>query len=295
MTPVTWTEHRRGLALVVAGTIMWSSTGLFVRMLHLDIWTILAWRSLFGSAMLFLWLFLSKGRYALREINSLGLVGLAASFATAASMIAFIVAMSLTTVADVLMVNAALPFLAAAVALIWMGERTARRTLIAAAVGFVGMLILVEDSARSGRFLGDALAFVATTLFAVLIVLVRREQKLSLTCVNAIAGVVCVVICFPLSGYEAVGAADLAVLAVSAFASFAFAMILFMAGARLIPSGEAGLLSLIETFLGPLWVWLVFAETPTPQALVGGGVLLLAVGWHLVDGWRRESRVLSSA
>jgi drug/metabolite transporter (DMT)-like permease len=294
VTAIVWTQHRRGLALVAAGTIMWSSTGLFVRMLHLDIWTILAWRSLFGAIMLIGWLLATKRRAALRAIAGLGLAGLAAVLATAISMIAFIVALSLTTVADVLMVNAALPFLAAAVALVWSGERTARGTLAAAAVALAGVLIIVEDSARSGRVLGDALALVATILFAVLIVLLRRERHLSLAAVNALAGLTCAAICFPLSGGEAVAVSDLCVLALSAFASFAFAMIVFFAGARMIPSGEAGLVSLLETFLGPLWVWLVFAETPTPQALLGGLVVLGAVVWHLVDGWWREARVLSS-
>jgi hypothetical protein len=67
------TEHRRSLALVVAGTVKWSSTGVFLRILHLDIWTVLVWRSLFGAGMLF-----------------------------------------------------AQPFLAAAITLVWLGERTAR-------------------------------------------------------------------------------------------------------------------------------------------------------------------------
>jgi drug/metabolite transporter (DMT)-like permease len=197
--------------------------------------------------------------------------------------------MSITTVADVLMVNATLPFLAAAIALVWLGERTAKSTLLASAVALVGMLIIVEDSVKTGRALGDVLAFCAAVTFAALIVFVRRQRHLSVTTMNACAGVICAAICFPLSAHEVVTGSDLAILALAAFASFAFAMIVFMAGARLIPSSEAGLVSLLETFLGPLWVWLLFAETPTPQALAGGAVLLLAVSWHLVESWRRES------
>jgi drug/metabolite transporter (DMT)-like permease len=289
------TEHRRGLALVAAGTVMWSSTGVFLRMLHLDIWTVLAWRSLFGAAMLFAWLFVSRGKAVWGLVLGLGPGGLLASLATALSMICFIVAMSITTVADVLMVNAALPFLAAAIALVWLGERTAKSTLLASCVALVGVLIIVQDSMRSGRVLGDVLAFLAACMFAALIVFVRRERHLSVTTINACAGLICAAICFPLSPLEPVAGTDLAILALAAFASFAFAMIVFMAGARLVPSSEAGLVSLLETFLGPLWVWLVFAETPTPQALVGGAVLLLAVSWHLVDSWRRESRELRPA
>jgi drug/metabolite transporter (DMT)-like permease len=66
----------------------------------------------------------------------------------------------------------------------------------------------------------------------------------------------------------------------------AFAYLLFLLGARHIPSGEAGLLGLLDTVLAPLWVWLAFAETPTNATLAGGGIVLASVVWYLAGSLR---------
>ena len=67
-----------------------------------------------------------------------------------------------------------------------------------------------------------------------------------------------------------------------------FALLLFMIGARYIPSAEAGLIGLLDVVLGPIWVWWVFSEEPSQAALVGGGIVLAAVLWHMLGELERE-------
>ncbi|MBV9246190.1 MAG: DMT family transporter, partial [Methylobacteriaceae bacterium] len=275
MAAIAGSEHRRGVALVAAGAVMWSTAGVFMRMLGLDVWTILAWRAFFGALFLFAWLVIEHRRNTWRVIRSLSLAGVLAIPAATAIMISYVTALKLTTVADVLIVNAVLPFVAAGIAWVWIGERAERRTLVAAGVALAGVVIIVGDSALSGRLLGDLLAFVTTLIFAAVMVLVRRQPQLSVATINGFGALLCAAICFQFAPGETVGIRDMAVIAAFGFTSLAFALLLFLAGARLIPSGEAGLISLLETVLGPLWVWIGFAATPTP-AVIGGGVVVLA-------------------
>ncbi|MBV9702190.1 MAG: DMT family transporter [Methylobacteriaceae bacterium] len=291
MAAIAGSEHRRGVALVAAGAVMWSTAGVFMRMLGLDVWTILAWRAFFGALFLFAWLVIEHRRNTWRVIRSLSLAGVLAIPAATAIMISYVTALKLTTVADVLIVNAVLPFVAAGIAWVWIGERAERRTLVAAGVALAGVVIIVGDSALSGRLLGDLLAFVTTLIFAAVMVLVRRQPQLSVATINGFGALLCAAICFQFAPGETVGIRDMAVIAAFGFTSLAFALLLFLAGARLIPSGEAGLISLLETVLGPLWVWIAFAETPTPAVIVGGIVVLAAVAWHLIGDWWRESKI----
>ena len=135
-----------GISLVTAATILWSTGGLFVRILHLDLWTLQAWRALFSAASLFALIIIDKRRETLRTIRSIGWPGLAAVPVTAVSMVCFVAALKLTTVANVLIVYATVPFVAAAVAFLWSGETIGRRTLIASTAALCGIAVMVGSA-----------------------------------------------------------------------------------------------------------------------------------------------------
>ena len=84
-------------------------------------------------------------------------------------------------------------------------------------------------------------------------------------------------------------ARDVALSAFMGAALITGGMILFTAGSRAVPSAELALLSLTEVVLGPLWVWLAYAETPRPETLVGGAVVLAAIVGRALSGMRRRT------
>jgi len=105
-----------GLLLVTAASIFWSTAGLFVRMLDLDLWTMLGWRALFASLALVAVIVIRKGRQAGHSFASIGWPGLLAVPISAVSMVSFVVALKLTTVANVMTVYATVPVVAAGIA-----------------------------------------------------------------------------------------------------------------------------------------------------------------------------------
>ena len=103
---------------------------------------------------------------------------------------AYVAALMTTTVADVLVIYATLPFVAAGMAFVITGERSSRRTLIAAGVAMIGIVVMVAGGLGQGRLLGQALSFLMTATFALLVVLQRRDPELPVAPINALAALV---------------------------------------------------------------------------------------------------------
>jgi drug/metabolite transporter (DMT)-like permease len=269
-----------GILLVSIATVMWSVAGLFVRMLDLDVWSVLGWRSFFGGATLLLITLYQNRRRPIASRGMLPLYLVAAIF-SGISMYGYIAALKLTTVANVLAIYATVPFVAAGVAFVWMGERPERRVLVASAIAFVGVLIVAGFAARMQDLAGSALALLMTVSFSILVVMARRYHALQMAPVNALGSGLCLVLCLPLMSHTMPSLSELAILSVFGATTSGLAYLLFTTGGRYIPPGEAGLIAILDIVLGPLWVWLAFGENPGLAAVVGGGLILCAVIWYL--------------
>jgi drug/metabolite transporter (DMT)-like permease len=279
-------SHAYGVALVTAAAVLWSTGGLFVRLLDLDVWTMLAWRSLFAALSLALVVAIQNRQHALRAVRAIGWPGLAAIPIAVVSMGAYVIALKLTTVANVMIVYATVPFVAAGVAFLWIGERVRSRVLLASAIALVGIVIMAGSSTRFQDVAGNAIAFLMTLAFGTQLVMARRYPALEMSSINAIAAAMCALICWPFAAPAIPSLDQLAVLALFGITTTALAYLLFLTGGRYIPSGEAGLIGLLDVVLGPFWVWLAFAEQPGRAALVGGSLVLASVLWYLT-GQRR--------
>jgi drug/metabolite transporter (DMT)-like permease len=277
-----------GIVLVTAAAILWSTAGLFMRFLDLDVWTVQAWRALFGALSLFLLILGQAGSRTPAAIRAIGWRGLLAVPVSALSMVCFVAALELTTVANVLIVYATVPFVAAAVAFIWKGERMGRRALTASGIAFIGIAIMTGSATRPADLAGGALSLVMTIAFAILLVMARHYPNIAMAPINALGASLTAAVCWPLiSGGGVPTPSDLAVLALFGVTTTSIAYLLFLTGARYIPASEAGLVGLLDVVLGPLWVWLAFSEDPGIPALIGGGLVLASLVWFLSD--RRQA------
>jgi len=278
-----------GITLVFAATVMWSTAGLMVRLLELDSWTVQFWRSVFGGLSLLAIIAAEHGRRTPQAFASIGWPGLLAVPIAAVAMLAYVAALTITTVANVLIVYATVPFLAAGVAYLWIGERVDRRTLVAAGVALGGVVVMAGAATRPEDIAGAALSFLMTLTFAILVVMARRYPSLKMGPLNALAAALCALVCWPLASRALPSPGDLAILAVLGVTTLSLGFLLFLAGSRHIPASEAGLIALLDVILGPLWVWLAFGEDPGLSAIVGGGIVLGALVWYLGDGLLRRT------
>ena len=271
-------QHRTGIALVVAAAVAWSTAPFFTRLLPFDSWTILFWRGLFGGILIAVVLVVTQGRAGLRDLTRMGSSGWLVASLSTLGMVCFIPALQLTSVSNVAVIIATGPFVAAAFAWIWLREAVRWQTMLASLVALCGVAIIVGHTRASADILGIALACLMTVAIAAMTVTVRTHRNTPMVAAAALSNLLGSVISIPFAqGIAGVTASDLMVLAMFGFFQVALGLTLFMLGSRLLPSGQATLIATLETPLMPFWVWLAFQEVPASRALVGGALVMGAV------------------
>ena len=201
---------------------------------------------------------------------------------------AYAAAVMTTTIADVMVIYATLPFAAAAIGFLVNGERVAPRTLMASGLALVGIVVMVASGLGSGRLLGQSLSMLMTLAFAGMIVLQRRRPRASMIAVNCLGALGSGVFGLANSPLQPISLYDFAILFVFGLTTIGLAFVIFMEGAKFIPSAEAGLIALLDVVLGPIWVFIAFGENPGLATILGGATVLAAAVWRLAPELRRE-------
>lgn len=266
--------HRGRLLILLTG-MLWSLAGVFIKSLDLHPLTIVFYRSLFAS--LFFFLFVRRGGWSV----SVPLLVSAVSYTAAIS--AFVWANKLTTAANAIVLQYAAPiFIFLFVRLIFR-EAISRPDLITLLFGMAGVSAIFAGSAGQPDSAGVMVAILSGFLFAIYMTNLRFLKEISpayLTWVNNLA---CWLALLPLVwGELSLSAREVLVLAVMGVVQLGIPYFLFSKGLEAISLQEASLIVLIEPVLNPLWVALLFGEVPSPATFVGGGMILLSLGYRYV-------------
>jgi len=266
-----------GTALLLASAVAYSTAGFFTRLIEVDAWTLLFWRGLFGGSFLAVVVAVQERGHLWRSIRAMGWEGAAVAICSAVATVCFLNAMRLTAVADVMVIDAAIPFVTAALAWLILGERENAWTMGATLAAFIGMAIMAGPAIVHGRVLGDGLAFTMATLMALVIVLIRRKKGTNMVPAVCGSAFLCSLIVWPAASPLQVDAASFGLLALFGISQFGLGLLLLAFGTPLVSATRGALLGVLQTPLGTLWVWLAFAEQPAVLTLIGGAIVLAAV------------------
>jgi drug/metabolite transporter (DMT)-like permease len=280
--------RRRGLLLVAAAATCWSTGGLIARLVDPDPWTTIFWRGTF-CALFLLGVLAVTDRGRLRELfRRMGWPGIAMALCFATASTCFIVALERTSVANTLIIQSTGPFAAGLLGWLWMGERVRAHGWLAMTAALGGSAIMVSGSFASGTIEGDLLAFVIALAFATATVVVRRHRDIRMAPAACLAAVFAALFALPSATPLEVSAGDLGLLALFGAGQLGIGLILFTAGAQLIPAAEASLVAVLESILGPVWVWVLLGESPGVRSLIGGAIVLSALAAHTALELREE-------
>ncbi|KRQ15452.1 DMT family transporter [Bradyrhizobium manausense] len=284
-------ERGLGIALVAAAATAWSTAPFFTRLLPFDSWTILFWRGLFGGCLITLLLVLMQGPGALRQLVVPGRGGLLVASLSAIGMISFIPALQMTNVMNVAVLIATQPFVAAALAWLWLREAATRRTLIASFVAFAGVVVTVGGIRAGADIGGVALSCLMVFAISAMTVVVRRHRETSMVAAAALSNFIGSLVSLLLAHDIAhVGSHNLAILATFGCLQIALGLTFYMLGSRLLPSGQASLVATLETPLMAFWIWVAFGEVPAVHALIGGALVIGAVIVDIVGETKSRGR-----
>lgn len=268
---------RRGALLVIGAAVCWSSGGLIVRLVGTSPWTTSLWRSVFASLFIAAVLRVVRGRSIVEQWRAGGLPVLAVAVCMALASICFIFSLASTSVANTLILMATGPYVAGLLGWLVLDERVAPRTWLAMGIALAGAIVMVSGSWGHGALIGDLLAIVMATSFAAATVLIRRHPEIPMAPAAALAMALAALVALPQADPLAAAPRDLALLALFGVGQFGVGFLLFTTGAQLIPVARTALLGLLETVLGPLWVWLLLSEQPGAATLAGGSLILAAL------------------
>ncbi len=278
-----------GATLVIAASLLWSSGGLIVRELGpIDSWTIVFWRSLTAFAFLVVLGVVQEGRDFPRAVLRMGWSGLVIALCYTVASIGFVVASKLTTVAEVLIIMACAPMLAALLGRFVIGERLSALGWLAMLASVAGVGLMVSDSFVHGSIAGDLVAMGITGAVAVATVTFRKSHDVSLVPGVCLAALFATLLVLPLAHPLPMPGRELGLLSFFGAGQLGLGLALYASGARLIPAAKAAMLGVLEPVFGPLWVWLVFSERPSNAGLIGGAIVIAALVAFMLAGLRRR-------
>ena len=270
-------QIRKGQIYVALGAVAWSTAGLFQRDLTVAPATQLGGRAFFGMVALFAFVAISQRRTGIvASFRSIGRAGIVTAVCMAIASGTFIIALNHTSVAHLLFILAISPLAAALIARIALGERISRNTWVAMLIALVGVVVMLGGGG-GGDMLGDGLAIAATLSFAVSIVLTRQHREISMAPATCLSQVFVLLVAAPFMQPGSADAKDLVLLAALGAGQIGLGLALMTVGARLIPAAQTALIGLLEVVLGPLWVWIAYAERPSNSTLIGGAIVVLGI------------------
>lgn len=283
-------RHRLGMMLVVVAALAWSTAGLFTRLVPVDPWTMMFWRGIFGGLFIAAFAAWQLRRGLFRTLRAMGWDGWLVAICATMGMIPFVPALKLTTVANVMIIYATVPFAAAALARVWLHERVSVATLIASSAALAGVVVMAGGLTGTANHWGEILALAMMLGTALTTVAIRRYRKVPLLLVSTVSSFLGAIVILPFAAPFSVDLAQTAWLALFGFVQMALGLAFFSIGSRLMTAARTGLTIALEMPLAPLWVWLAFGETPQASAIAGGAIVLAAVVGHMVAGTARLQR-----
>ena len=291
--PSALREERVGYLLVFLSALMWSLGGTIARFIAIDdSWSVVFWRSLWAAAFLIAFMAWRDGpRGTVKLFRGMGLPGLAVAVCFATASTCFVVALAYTKVANILLMQAGVPLLAALLSWLLFREKVSVATWAAIAGVIVGVAIMVSESLGGAVSpIGDGLALLIAFMFSVATVITRRFAQVRMTPATCLGTIFAALFAASQASQFAVSPRDMGFLFAFGVVNLGVGLAFFATGARLIPAAIAALLGTFEPILGPVWVWLVHGEVPSARTMVGGVVVVAALFVHIGLELRRQSR-----
>ena len=267
-----------GYILLLFGGFCLSWGGFIIRSFEdASVWQILFLRSFFFLIALTAFLLATYKKDTLNIIKKSGFPGLLGGFVLSFSFVAFVVAMSNTTVANVVFIISTQTMFLAIFGYLYLKEKVSLIGLASIFLAMSGIVIMVGDSISSGSLFGNIVALAIPINFAILVMIIRKNTKVDMVPAIFYSGIFSLIYGFFLAESFEFTNHDLWMGFLLGVPQLAVSFICITIGSRTVESATVGLLMLMETLCAPLWVWLFLNEIPPISVFLGGAVIILAI------------------
>ena len=291
-------NHAKGLLITASGVLIISPDGLLTRVIETDHWNMIFWRSLLLSFGMWLMVSLINPNRVWQQYKTVPGPGLLMVASYSLGTISFIFAITHTSVANTLIILSSTPLFAALISRVILHEKIQSRTMLAILLVAVGIAVIAfgsvgDAAAPQDGLVGDLAAILGSFFLACGFTFVRRFPHISAFSAISCGGLLTSLLVLPLASPLSISQADLGYLLIMGLYVVPIGSALMFIGPRYIPAAEVGLLLLLESILGPVWVWLVLAERPGAYTLVGGAIVVSTLAINTVWALRHTKPELS--
>jgi len=276
----TLSEQQKGSLLAFVAVMFITPDSLFIRLSSVDTWSLVFYRGVIPFFTVLIGMLIIYRLNFFKMLFTSGYHGLIYIFTFSITNVTFVVSIQNTNVANTLVMIAMAPMLSAILGAIFLKEMPDRKTWIAIAITFIAAVYIFYDSLQLGSIYGDILGFITALGLAVGAVTIRSAKKKNLV-PAAVVGKLFVAIfaMFFIESYV-LAERDLFIVPLMCVMCVAIPFVMVTIAPRFIPAEEVNLFFLLETIIGPFWVWMVIKEQPSVETIQGGFVIILTIAIH---------------
>ena len=279
-----------GYILCLLGGFFLSWGGLLIRSFETkDMWQILLIRSFFFVIALTIFLILTYRGNTVKVIKKSGIPAIIAGLFLSLSFVAYIAAMSMTSVANVVFIISTQTIFLAIFGYLFLKEKISLRGFIAIISALIGMVIMVGNSINQGTLLGNIVSFAIPINFTILVMIIRKFPELDMVPAIFYSGIFSGIYGLFLSSSLTFSMNDIIMGFLLGVPQLAFGFICVTIGTKTTQAVTVGLLMLLETIFAPIWVWIFLNEVPPSSVLIGGLIIISAVILKSFDKTREIS------
>ena len=273
-------DQKKGSLLAFVAVIFITPDSLFIRLSNIDTWGLLFYRGAIPFVVVLIGLVIIYKSDFIKVFLSIGLAGIFYAAIFAVTNITFIISIQNTNVANTLVMIAMAPILSAVLGAIFLNENPDKKTWITVVITFLAVIYIFYDSIKLGNFFGDLFGFITALGLAIGAIIIRSAKNRNLV-PAALIGKLLVGL-FALYFVESFKLLDKDIFIVPLMCVLCVAIpfVLVTIAPRFITAAEVNLFFLLETIVGPIWVWLVIKEQPSLETIQGGLVIIAAIAIH---------------
>ena len=274
------TDQQKGSMLAFVAVIFITPDSLFIRLSSVDTWGLVFYRGIIPFFTVLLGMLIIYKLNFFKILLSSGYHGIFYVITFSVTNITFVVSIQNTNVANTLVMIATAPMLSAILGAIFLKEPPDKKTWISIIITFLAIIYIFYDSLKLGNFYGDILGFITAIGLAVGAVIIRSAKNKNLVPAAVVGKLFVATFALLFIESFALVGTDHLIVPLMCILCVAIPFVLVTIAPRFIPAAEVNLFFLLETIIGPIWVWLIIKEQPSLETLQGGLIIVFTIAIH---------------
>lgn len=275
-----FSDQKRGMLMAFVAVMFLTPDSLFIRLANINSWNLIFYRGFIPFSVVFFGLLLIYKANFIKQTLNTGWHGVAYALMFTVTNITFVISIENTNVANTLIMIALAPMLSAILSFIFLKEIPEMKTWVAIFVTTLSVIYIFYDAMDTGDLFGNALGLLTALGLAVCAVIVRSAKKIDLVPSAMFGKLLVAVIAFYFADNLSLKGIDITIIPLMCLMCVAIPFVLVTMAPRYITAAEVNLFFLLETILGPIWVWLIIKEQPSVETIIGGIIIIITIAIH---------------